>query len=129
MMAKFIHQDVMDRGLTEIVNNANQMSLITGYAVGDAYAVAIAKSVCNVAMGPADMVTGPFGTNERKIDVAAKTGTASSSSPVTPDLHIALVDTAGSRILAVADETSDQPVTNGNPINFPSWEIRARQPV
>lgn len=129
MAGKFVHKDVFDRGLEEVKNNANQMSLITSFAPGDAYALVASRSVCDIAMTAADLIINNYGTTERKIDVAAKQGTASAASPVSSDLHIALLDTVGQRVMAVADETSDQPVTSGNPVAFPAWELRGRQPV
>ena len=128
-MAKWVHPDVLDSGLNEIINNANQMSLVTSFSPGDSYAIVTSRSVCDVAMAPTDFTLGNFGTNERQITVAAKAGTASGTSPVTPDLVIALLDTGTTRVLAVADEQSNQPITTGNPINFPVWNVRGRQPV
>jgi hypothetical protein len=128
-MPKWVHTDVLDNGLNEVLNNTNQMSLVTGFAPGDAYAVVVARSVCDVAMTGGDFTLQNFGTNERELEVATKTATATAASPATPDLHIVLLDTAGQRVLAVCDETSDQAIASGNPITFPQWSLRGRQPV
>jgi hypothetical protein len=80
-------------------------------------------------MAPADFPLSNYGTNERQIIIAAKSGTANAPSGLTPDLHIAILDTANDKVLAVANETSDQPIQNGNPITFPAWSIRGRQPL
>ena len=128
-MPKWVHTNVFDNGLNVIKNSANQMLLITSYSPGDSYSTVSARSVCAVTMVPADIALGNFGTNERQLTIAAKTGTASSNSPSTPDLAVALVDSTNSLVLAVADETSDQQITAGNPINFSVWYIRGRQPT
>jgi hypothetical protein len=129
MGVKYVNPDVLDRGLNEVKNNASVMALISSFSVGDSYAVVSGRKLAEVVMNPADFVLGPFGTNERKIDVATKNATATTSSTATPDLHIALLDGNTNRVLVVADETSDQAITSGNPITFPAWEIRGRQPV
>lgn len=128
-MPKWVHTNVFDNGLNVVKNTANEMLLITSYSPGDTYATVSARSVCSVNMAPADIVLGNFGTNERQLTIAAKTGTATTNSPATPDLAVALVDSTNGVVLAVADETSDQQITAGNPINFPQWNIRGRQPT
>lgn len=128
-MPKYVHPDALDRGLVEIRDNADQMLVITSYAQGDAYAVVNSRSVCSIPMVPADMALGARGTLDRQITVAAKTGTATAASPPAPDLHLALVDSTGGRVLAVGNETSDQQIVNGNPIQTPQWFVIASQPV
>lgn len=128
-MPRFVHTDVLDNGLNVIKNSGNRMVLITSYAQGESYATVNAKAVASVAMVAADFTLGALGTYERQITVAAKSVNATVDSPATPDLHVAILDTAGSRVLAVANESSDQSVKAGNPVDFPAWTIRARQPV
>ena len=128
-MSKYVHPDVLDKGLEEIVNNCDLMVLIDSYTPGDSYAVVESRSVCDVVMVGGDFTLQTFETDEREVEVAAKSGTAKATSPLTPDLHIALMDSIGSRVLCVANETSDQPVSISNPVDFPSWIVRAKQPV
>lgn len=128
-MPKFVSTTVMDSGLSQISTTTNNMHLITAYTQGDSYAVVVGNSVCTVAMTGTDFTLQAQGTYGRQIAVAAKAGTASGSSAATPDLHIALVDSSGAVVLAVSDELSDQPITSGNPINFPAWNVNANQPT
>lgn len=48
---------------------------------------------------------------------------------ITDDLHIAFVDSTNSKVLWVTDETSNQVVTAGNTVNFPSLVYTANQPA
>lgn len=43
------------------------------------------------------------------------------------NLHFAVVDSTATKVLWVSDETSDQQVTNGNPINTPAFSIQLDQ--
>ena len=54
---------------------------------------------------------------------------ATSVYAVVDDLVIVFLDTVNSRILWTTDETSDQIVTAGNPINFPSVSFTIAQPT
>lgn len=128
-MAKYVHPDIFDKGLEEVVNNCDAMMLIDSYTPGDSYAIIESRSVCDVIMAGGDFTLQTFGTDEREIEVAAKSGTAKADSPLTPDLHVALMDGVNSRVLVVANETSDQPVSIGNPVDFPAWIVRGKQPV
>ena len=128
-MPKFVATGVMDNGLSQISSNVNNMHVITAYTQGDSYAVVTGNSVCTIAMTGVDFTLQAQGTYGRQIVVAAKSGTASASSGATPDLHIALVDSTTSTVYAVTDELSDQPITSGNPITVPTWNINANQPT
>jgi len=52
---------------------------------------------------------------------------ATSTYEIVENLHYALYDTT--RLLMVSDETSDQSVTNANPVNFPSFKFGMSDPV
>lgn len=128
-MAVFYGQNVLDKGLEYIGANCNELRLLSAYSVGDTYATVVTNTVCLVAMVPGDYTIGNQGTNGRETIVSAKAGTASSDSGATPDLHVALTYSAGTEVVVVTDETSDQEITNGNPVNFPSWRAKMNQPT
>lgn len=48
---------------------------------------------------------------------------------ITDNLHLAFVDSANSKVLLVTDETSNQVITSGNPLTFPSIVYTAQQPT
>lgn len=46
---------------------------------------------------------------------------------ISDNLHIAFTD-GSAKVLYVTDETSNQPITSGNPVNFPSLAYASNQP-
>ena len=127
-MAKYAHADVLDGGLNAIKNSATRMLLLKAYAAGDSYATVTGNAICTIAMVSGDYTLSGADNAPRVLTVAAKSGTASASSGASPNLHIAFTDNA-SKVLWVTDETSDQVVTSGNTINFPSLTYTSSQPV
>lgn len=132
-MAKYAHSDVLDGGLKAIKEGANEMWLLKAYAAADSYATVTANKICSVVMDIIDPTTdyvlsGADGAS-RVLTIASKSGTASASSGGTPNLHVALVSTTASKVLLVTDETSDQVVTSGNSVTFPSFTYTRAQPA
>ena len=127
-MAKYAHADILDGGLNAIKNSAIRMLLLKAYAAGDSYATVTGNAICTVAMVTGDYTLSGADNAPRVLTVAAKSGTASASSGASPNLHIAFTDNV-SKVLWVTDETSDQVVTSGNTINFPSLTYTSSQPV
>jgi hypothetical protein len=127
-MAKYAHADVLDGGLNGIKNVAIRMLLLKAYAAGDSYATVTGNAICTVVMVSGDYTLSGADAAPRVLTVAAKTGTASAGSGATPNLHIAFTDNV-SKVLWVTDETSDQVVTSGNTINFPSLTYTSNQPT
>lgn len=126
-MAKYAHADILDGGLNALKNGAIRMLLISGYTAGDSYATVVAAKLCEVTMASGDFVITGADAAARVCTIAAKSGTASASS-ATPDLHVAFTDNV-SKVLLVTDETTDQAITNGNTVNFPSLTYTSGQPV
>jgi hypothetical protein len=127
-MAKYVHSDVLDGGLNSIKNNASRMLLLKAYSFADSYATVNANAICAVAMAPGDYALSGADGAARILTIAARSGTASANSGATPDLHIAFTDNA-SKVLLVTDETTDQVVTSGNTVNFPSLTYTSSQPT
>lgn len=133
MAVKYVNAKVLDGGLNYIKGNANEMWLLSDYTLLDSYATVSGKKICSVTMDTVDpttdySITGADGA-ARVLAIAGKSGTATGSSVQgTNDLHIALVDTVNSEVLVVTDETSNQSVSSGNTINFPSLTYTSSQP-
>ena len=127
-MAKYVHADVLDGGLNAIKNGAIRMLLLKAYAAGDSYATVTTNTICSVTVASADFTLSGADGAARVCTVAAKSGTASANSGASPDLHIAFTDNV-SKVLLVTDETSDQVVTSGNTVNFPSLTYTSSQPT
>lgn len=129
-MAKWVNADVLDNGINNIKTNANKQVLLKAYTAGDAYATVNAtNNIGEVAMASGDYTLAAAGSNRTLTTAAGKSATASANSGAGPDLHIAFVDTVASKVLWVTDETSNQVVTAGNTVNFPSLVYTAQQPV
>lgn len=128
-MAKWVSSAVLDGGLSYIKSNATKMLLISEYAAGNSYATVVAAKLnAGVTMASGDYTLGTSGSNRTLTTASGKTDTASASAGGTPDLHIAFTDGAAA-VIWVTDETSNQPITSGNTINFPSLVYTANQPT
>jgi hypothetical protein len=128
-MAKYAHIDVLDGGLNVIKNSCTKMILLSAYTTNFTTATTT-NLVAEVAMTSTDFTIAGADGAARVLTVASgKSDSAANASALgTPDLHIAFVD--ASRVLWVTDETSNQPVTAGNPVNFPSsLTYTANQPT
>lgn len=126
-MAKYAHPDVLDNGLNNIKSNANAQWLIKAYAVADSFATVQGNLLASAAMASGDYTLGSSGNNRTLTTASGKTGTATANSGAAPNLHIAFVDTVNSKVLWVTDETSDQVITSGNPVNFPGGLVYTSQ--
>jgi len=130
-MPKWVHADVLDGGLNAIKSNANSMRLLKAYTAGDSYStVNSTNTIASVAMAAGDYTLADAVAGARKLTTASgKSATASASSGASPDLHLAFVDTANSKVLWVTDETTDQVVTSGNTVTFPAVVYTSSQPT
>jgi hypothetical protein len=127
-MAKFAHQDVLRGGPAAIQANANQVRLLSAYTLGDSFATVNANTLATASMAPGDFTFSTVGNNER-LTAATKSGNATASAGGSPDLHVAYVNSAASKVLWVTDETSNQPITSGNPVSFPEAVYNSNQPT
>ncbi|HXR50413.1 MAG TPA: hypothetical protein VN778_05305 [Verrucomicrobiae bacterium] len=126
-MAKYVHADVLDGGLNAIKSGAIRMHLLKAYSSADSFATVTSNIVASVVMASGDYTISGADGAARILTVAARSGTASANSGATPDLHIAFTDNV-SKVLLVTDETTDQVVTSGNTVNFPSLTYTSAQP-
>lgn len=132
-MAKWAAAAVLDGGtdvLRTLAATAGRvkMHVVKAYSTGDSYATVAGNSCGSFDMAAADFAQGANGSG-RRTTVAGKTITLTANSGATPDLHIAIVDSAGSVVLFVTDETSNQVLTSGNTFAVPAWTIDAGQPT
>jgi len=128
-MPRFAHPDVLDNGLAFIRTTCNRQALISSYAVNDAYATVFGRILADVAMAPANFTIGSSGNDRTLTTQAGLQDTAANATGGGVTNHIAFLDTVGSRVLWVTEETSGQVVTINNPVTFPSLVYTSRQPV
>lgn len=127
-MAKWVRAGVLDSGLNDIKNNATHMLLIKAYTVGDSYATVVGNLVADATMTSTDFTLSNSGSDRVLTTAAGKSATASANSGASPNLHIAFTD-GSANVIWVTDETSDQVVTSGNTVNFPSITYTNNQPT
>ena len=125
-MAKYIHPDVHDKGLQEIVDNCDKQVALTAFT--STYATANgANKLAEVAVAPGDFTLANGDVSGRKVTVAQKTGgTITAEGNPT---NIAWLDTVNSRVLMVTEETTTQTLYVGNPVTFPSVSYESRDPA
>lgn len=128
-MATFHGFNVLDAGLDRIKNNAEEIWLLDTYSQNDDYSTVLGNKIASAAIAVGDF-TGPVAdaTVNRKLTFTGKDGTASADSSVGA-LHMAIVDVVGTEVLWVTDETSNQAITNLNPVTFPSFACFMNQPT
>lgn len=124
-MAKTVHNDVLDAALNIIKNNATRICVCstepTTYTEAiTTYKLAIKTISSSDFTGPADG------------DVSGRKLTSNAHSGITVDsngtaLHIALCDSANSKLLYVTSSAS-QALVAGNTCNIPAWDIELADP-
>lgn len=129
MAVAYYNPNVLDKGLEHIVDNCDEMRVVSAYAVGDTYATVVANTVCLIAIAALDLVLGDQGVNGRQITVGAQSGVANADSGAVPDLHVALCISVATEVSGVSDETTDQEIVTGNPINVASFTMKQNQPT
>lgn len=128
-MAKYAHPDVLDQGPNFIKTNCNRMALISTYTFGASYATVNGNILADVAMTSTDFTLADSGNDRTLTTAAGKSDTAANSSGGSATNHVAFLDTVNSKVLWVTEETTGQPITAGNPVNFPSLVYASKQPV
>ena len=126
-MAKWANSSVLEQGPNLVKTSCTKMLLISTYHFGDSYATVVANKLAEVSMSSPDFVFSSIGNN-RVLTAAAKSAVASATSSSDPDLHIAYTNGTDT-VYWVTDETSNDQVTSGNTVNFPSIIWVSQQPV
>ena len=135
MAVKWANASVLDGG-TDLIRTLAatagrvKMHVIKAYTAGDSYSTVVTTNSCgSFDMVPGDFVQSGAAGAARVTTVAAKAISLTANSGASPDLAIAIVDSTGSAVLFVTDETSNQVLTSGGTFNVPSWTITLAQPV
>lgn len=128
-MSKWVHADVLDNGLNNIKTNCNKVAAISSYSPGDSYATVNAAILAEATMASGDFTLGTSGSNRTLTTAAGKQDASANASGGGANTHIAFLDTTNSKVLWVTEETSDQTITSGNPVTFPSLVYTSNQPT
>lgn len=131
-MSRYSHPDVLDNGIAYIKANCNAAILITAFATDYATVNGANK------IAEATLVTGDFAISGADGAARVLTGTiagkaAGNAAQSLADgtvMHVAFVDTTTSKVLHVTEESSNQPITSGNPVQLNSnLTYAANQPT
>ena len=125
-MATYLHPDIFDNGLTELSSGTDMSIVVCDGAPttrdeastllsGDGYRVSDEITL------DADDVTLESVTDGRQATIAEQTGSVAEDTTDTPELWVAIYD--DTRLLVVTDETSDQSLTEGNPLTIPAFNV------
>lgn len=126
-MAKVIHDDVLDGALNIVKNNATRQVVCS--AEPTTYTEANSTfALADVTMASGDFTNANGDTSGRKTTVAAKSSVLIDGSGTAT--HVALLDVANTKVLAVTTCTSQGLTANGsNTVNFPAWDIELSDPT
>lgn len=133
-MPNTYHQDIYDKGLEQVSNNANwasstlEITVCKGAPTSRAEAATAiggggkrVSSVRALAAGEVTLANRTGGGREVTIAAKASGATAADTTIAGDDLHYAIFD--GARLLVVLDEPSNQALTNGSPIDYPALKF------
>ena len=121
-MSRYAHADVLDNGPQYIKDHCDKVILIDAYSA--AYAtVNGANKVAEATLTTTDFaIAGSDGA--ARVLTATLTGKAAGNAlkgvADGTGMHVAFVDTTTSKVLYVTEESSDQAITSGNPVQFNS---------
>lgn len=122
-MGKWVAPGVLDGALREIAA-ATRMVALDGQPAD--FAAALAGRLAEAPLSAADFVMGAGQGAGRKVTIGAKAGI-----PVMADgvaRHVALIDTAASRLLYVTT-CPDQALAAGGEVNFDAWSVEIGAPL
>lgn len=119
-MSKYAHANMLDQGPKYLKDNCDKVILIDAYS--STYAtVNGANKVAECALVTGDFaIAGADGAS--RVLTATLTGKAMGNAlkavPDGTNMHLAFVKTGTSEVIYVVEESSDQPITSGNPVQL-----------
>ncbi|MFN7173685.1 MAG: hypothetical protein ACK4MT_03120 [Thermaurantiacus tibetensis] len=122
-MAKWVSPTVLDAALQAVAAADRMVALAAQPAT---FAEAMAGRLAEAPMAPADFALGAGDVSGRKVTVAAKSGLPVLAGGTAN--HVALLDTAASRLLYVTT-CPDQAVAPGGTVTIAGWAIEIADPV
>jgi len=125
-MAKSIHDDVLDQALNYVKNNGTRLCVCsteptTHTQALTTYMLAIKTIADTDYTGPS---AGDISGRKIRVNAASSVSVTNSGDAQ----HVALVDFANSKLLAVTTCTL-QTLTAGNLVNVPAWDIEIADPT
>lgn len=123
-MATYVNPTRLADPLTAIAGSVNQVWLLSTYSAGDSYATCNSNKVAAITVTSANFAVANSGNNRTLTFTrpASPGDTANATANVSPgtNMHLAFVNTGTSTVEFVTEETSDQNIVSGNPVQFPT---------
>lgn len=121
-MSRYASINMLDQGPKYLKDNCDKVVLINAYSNNYTTITTTAK------VAEAALVTGDFAIagadGAARVLTATLTGKAGGNAAVAvvdgTGMHLAFLKTGTSEVILVTEETSDQPITLGNPVTFNS---------
>lgn len=122
-MGKWVANEVLD-GAFGVISSATRMVALNGQPAS--FAAAMAGRLAEAQLSQSDFSVLPGDISGRKVAVAAKSNVAVTSAGLAN--HVALLDTAASRLLYVTT-CPEQSLPAGGTVSFNGWSIEIGDPV
>ena len=121
-MSRFAHADVLDNGIAYLKANCNKVVLTSQYDTTYAGCNATYKVAEATLVSGDSALSGAAGAARTlTYTLTGKSGgNALMAVANGANMHIAFLDTVNSKVLYVTEESSDQAITSGNPVQFNS---------
>lgn len=133
MAQEWFSKGALAAELQYIIDGAETIHLLNAYTAGQDYATVVAASIGSVTIGSGNfsaIIDGTPTTSQRMSFTGITTDGVNTLTDAGGSLFIAIVKTsATSEVLAVTDETTNQPITALNPLTFPTFYMQANQPI
>lgn len=128
-MAIWAHAKVLTDGIAYIKANCDKIVAIKTYSPGDSYAIVTGAGniLAEAALTSSDLIISASGADQKLTSAAGKQDLSANAGGVVT--QIGFLNSSGSEVLWVTDETSGQTVVMGNPVVFPSLTYTSVQPV
>ncbi|MCB1899714.1 hypothetical protein, partial [Denitromonas sp.] len=121
-MPRYAHADFLDGGSTAFIAACDVVYLVDAYTTSYATASGSAK-IGQAALVPGDFSVAGADGAARVMTLAISGKSAGNAAKAVPDgtnMHLVFCNIAASKVLYVTEESTDQPVTLGNPVSFNS---------
>lgn len=122
-MGKWVANEVLD-GALQVLSQATHMVVLEGQPAN--YAAAVAGKLAEVSVASADFSFLAGDVSGRKVSIAGKSGINVLTGGIAR--HVALLDTAGSRLLYVTT-CPDQALAAGAQLSLDTWSVEIGDPI
>ena len=127
MANQYLHPDVYDNGLVTLSENSNMSIVLTAEAPSsrqeavDLLGTGSGKRISTVISLPSASVTLGNISGGRRAQIGSSVGNAAVTTTGSENIFVAIYD--NSRLLVITEESSNQQMTEGNPITIPIFNV------